>query len=110
MPAALEILLSPFRIFVEWPALACLPAVACMALAPWAGRRTSAAGTWMWAAYAAYEFAMSRRWLCSGECDIRVDLPVIYPALALISLIVVLRSALRWWRERYPVPPEPERP
>ena len=24
---------------------------------------------------------MKRRWLCSGECNIRVDLLVIYPAL-----------------------------
>jgi hypothetical protein len=37
---------------------------------------------------------MKRRWLCSGECNIRVDLLVIYPAL-LLGLVVAGISLLR---------------
>jgi hypothetical protein len=37
---------------------------------------------------------MQQRWLCSGECNIRVDLLVIYPAL-LIGLLVAALSLLR---------------
>jgi hypothetical protein len=33
---------------------------------------------------------MQLRWLCSGECNIRVDLLLIYPALALVSLLGVI--------------------
>ena len=47
-----------------------------------------------WALYAAYETAMAMRWLCSGECNIRVDLLVIVPALLLLSVAALL-AALR---------------
>jgi hypothetical protein len=35
--------------------------------------------------YAAYETGMQQRWLCTGECNIRVDLLLIYPILLLAS-------------------------
>jgi hypothetical protein len=34
-----------------------------------------------WIAYGVYEYLMQIRVLCSGECDIRVDLLLIYPVL-----------------------------
>jgi hypothetical protein len=37
----------------------------------------------MWLLYAVYETGMQQRWLCSGECNIRVDLLLIYPLLIL---------------------------
>jgi hypothetical protein len=37
---------------------------------------------------------MQRRWLCSGECNIRIDLLVIYPAL-LVSLVIAAVSLFR---------------
>ena len=43
-----------------------------------------------WSAYAVYESLMYMRILCSGECNIRVDLLLIYPFLLLISLIAVI--------------------
>jgi hypothetical protein len=46
----------------------------------WARSRTTAVGV-VWLLYAAYEIGMQQRWLCSGECNIRLDLLVIYPAL-----------------------------
>lgn len=32
---------------------------------------------------------MQQRWLCSGECNIRVDLVLIYPLLLIISAAAV---------------------
>jgi len=45
-----------------------------------------------WLSYAAYEPAMARRILCSGECDIRVDLLLIYPLLIAVSLAAVVAA------------------
>jgi hypothetical protein len=39
----------------------------------------------MWVLYSAYETGMQQRWLCTGECNIRVDLLLIYPVLLLAS-------------------------
>jgi hypothetical protein len=36
-----------------------------------------------WLLYAAYEVGMKQRWLCTGECNIRIDLLAIYPLLLL---------------------------
>jgi hypothetical protein len=47
-----------------------------------------------WLAYTAWETGMKLRLLCSGECNIRVDLLLIYPLLLLLSIasvVVVLR-------------------
>jgi hypothetical protein len=41
---------------------------------------------------------MQQRWLCSGECNIRIDLLVIYPAL-FVGLVVGALSLLRGTRE-----------
>ena len=35
----------------------------------------------IWLSYSVYEFLMYKRVLCSGECNIRVDLLLIYPIL-----------------------------
>lgn len=35
--------------------------------------------TILWGVYTLYEYLMHTRVLCSGECNIRVDLLVIYP-------------------------------
>jgi hypothetical protein len=34
-----------------------------------------------WGLYAVYEYLMHERILCSGECNIRIDLLLIYPLL-----------------------------
>jgi hypothetical protein len=51
-----------------------------------------AAGAWL--TYFLYEEGMRRRILCSGECNIRVDLLLIYPILLVIS-VVAMAAALR---------------
>jgi hypothetical protein len=48
-----------------------------------------------WLAYVPYEYGMKFRLLCSGECNIRVDLLLIYAVLAVASvgsLVVFARN------------------
>ena len=86
--------MSAVGIFVALPWLALLPALVFGALAVRNHRRLVWLAAAAWLFYSAYETAMSRRILCSGDCNIRVDLLVIYPVLALLSLAGVI-SALR---------------
>lgn len=76
-------------ILVAWPWVAFLPAAG-LFLLYLRGRRRLALGAGLaWVLYAGYEFGMQRRWLCTGECNIRVDLFLIYPALLVLSLAAV---------------------
>lgn len=60
-----------------------------------------------WALYAAYEALMYARVLCSGECNIRVDLLLIYPALVLSTVWLALAAAQRaLGRRRDAQPPD----
>ncbi len=43
-----------------------------------------------WLAYFPYEQAMKMRVLCSGECNIRVDLLLFYPLLAVLSVLALV--------------------
>jgi hypothetical protein len=55
----------------------------------------------LWLLYAVYEYLMYRRALCSGECNVRVDLLVIYPTLLAVTLAGVGRVLYaQWKRER----------
>jgi hypothetical protein len=59
--------------------------------AAWKSRRPIIAATALaWLSYAGYETAMRLRWLCSGECNIRVDLLVIYPVLLVMSIVALV--------------------
>lgn len=40
----------------------------------------------LWVIYSIYEYLMYIRILCSGECNIRIDLLIIYPVLIGLSL------------------------
>ena len=53
----------------------------------------------LWILYAGYEALMKLRVLCSGECNIRVDLLVLYPALFLVSLAAIVEFLLRRKRD-----------
>lgn len=79
-------------LFIAWPLLALVPA-ALFALLGWRKRRRAA---WIaaaaWVVYAVYELGMKHRILCSGECNIRVDLLLFYPLLFALSLVALWRS------------------
>ena len=77
-------------LFVVTPWLALLPALAFAAAAWWRGGRAGWVAAGVWALYAAYEMGMRRRWFCTGECNIRVDLLLLHPLLLLGSLAAVV--------------------
>lgn len=97
-------LLSGMAILIEYPALAAIIGVVLLVLGRRTHRRTAIGVGIVWLLYAAYETGMQRRWLCSGECNIRIDLLVIYPVLV-IGLVAAGVSLLRGRRD--PRPPTP---
>jgi hypothetical protein len=54
----------------------------------------------LWILYGVYEFLMQARVLCSGECNIRVDLLLIYPFLLVYTLATALRVGKVLWHRR----------
>jgi hypothetical protein len=79
-------------ILIVYPWLALVPA-GCLAVLWWWGRSAVAAvAAILWAGYAGYEYLMLTRVLCTGECNIRVDLLLIYPLLVLLLLGAVATS------------------
>lgn len=73
-------------IFIAWPLLALVPSVLFAILYRVTRRPFTALAAAVWLCYTGYEYAMQRRWLCSGECNIRVDLLVIYPLLIALTI------------------------
>jgi hypothetical protein len=75
----------PLAVFIEYAWLAAVIG-AFFAVAGWRRhRRRAMAVGFAWALYAVYETGMHQRWLCTGECNIRVDLLLILPVLLLMS-------------------------
>jgi hypothetical protein len=83
-------------VLIESPLLALIPAGVFIALFAVSRKFLvlTAAGAWL--AYLPYEYAMKLRILCSGECNIRVDLLAIYPVLFILSVVglIVFARAL----------------
>lgn len=77
-------------IFIANPWLAILVAGAFAALWRWSGGKMAAAAALAWTAYGGYEYLMFSRILCTGECNIRIDLLFVYPMLFLTSLLAVV--------------------
>ena len=83
-------------LFILLPPLALVPAVV-FAYSFVRCRRTIVLITSIaWLAYFAYQQAMQLRILCSGECNIRVDLLLLYPALAVLSAVALFAH----WKAR----------
>ncbi|HET6341701.1 MAG TPA: hypothetical protein VFG78_05905 [Gemmatimonadota bacterium] len=79
-------------ILIEWPLLALLPLALFLALFVWSLSRVALVAALLWALYVPYELAMKHRILCSGECNIRIDLLVIYPLLIVTSALAVVMA------------------
>jgi hypothetical protein len=81
--------------FIYWPFLALVLALVLGLLYFWCRRSVVLVAAIAWLAYFPYEQAMKLRILCSGECNIRVDLLLFYPILALFTiraLIVCIKT------------------
>jgi len=87
--------------FIEYPLAAAVIGLLLLWLGRVARRRTAVAIGVLWLLYAVYETGMQERWLCSGECNIRIDLLAIYPALLVGSLAAAI-SLLRGPRKPQP--------
>ena len=55
----------------------------------------------LWILYAVYEYLVQIRVLCSGECNIRVDLLLIYPVLFIYTVASILRTGKAFWQRRF---------
>ncbi|MGE0161245.1 MAG: hypothetical protein AB7T31_17755 [Gemmatimonadales bacterium] len=58
----------------------------------WRRRRAAGVAAVAWGAYGVYELLMQARVLCTGECNIRVDLLLIYPLLLVLSLVAIAKA------------------
>jgi hypothetical protein len=77
-------------ILIERPYLALGPAALFGALYSRRRRPFVLVAALAWLAYFPYEQAMKLRILCSGECNIRVDLLLLYPLLVIVSVIAAV--------------------
>ena len=86
---------SALAVFIDQPLLALVPAALFILLFAATRSRWSLVAAGMWAGYAVYEYGMKARILCSGECNIRIDLLFVYPVLILCSGAAVFLSLRR---------------
>jgi hypothetical protein len=77
-------------ILMPYPWIAFVVAAGLAALAAASRRRVAGGAAAAWALYGLYEYGMKLRVLCTGECNIRVDLLLAYPLLLAISLWAVI--------------------
>jgi len=80
-------------VLIVWPFLALVPALVFAWLFGRYRRPLVLVASLAWLAYFPYELAMKLRILCSGECNIRVDLLLLYPLLAVLSALAIYASA-----------------
>jgi hypothetical protein len=80
-------------VFIEYPWLAGIIAIAFAVMVGWQRTLSGATAAALWALYTVYEYLMRARILCSGECNIRVDLLLIYPILLVSSIVAIVMTA-----------------
>lgn len=81
-------------IFISEPWIALIPAV--VFLFAWYMRDdlVAAIAAFSWSGYAVIETLNKYKVTCSGECNIRIDLLMIYPGLILMSVAALVSIAL----------------
>ncbi len=85
----MDLFYSSFAIFIAQPILGLVPGAGFLILARLRRSRFALVTGLVWIAYTLYEAGMSARILCSGECNIRIDLLFIYPILAMLTVIAI---------------------
>ena len=91
----LSLLYESFGFFVQWPLAALGPAALFLAAYFWKRGALCGLASTLWVIYTVYELLMKWRVLCSGECNIRVDLLVLYPGLFVVSLAAIVELVLK---------------
>ena len=84
--------MSYLGIMIAYPWMAWVVAAGLAAL--WRGSRSKAVAVAAvaWAFYGGYEYLMLARILCTGECNIRVDLLLLYPLLLALAVLAVVQG------------------
>ena len=77
--------------FIQWPLAALVPAGLLGAGFFLRRRSLMAITALLWLGYAIYESLMKARVLCSGECNIRVDLLLLSPVLWILTIVAVVQ-------------------
>lgn len=80
-----------FVIFVERPWVALVPAMIFYLLYYPFRLKLVLAAALLWTVYSLYELGIWNGLFCDQDCNIRVDLLAIYPLLAVISGLAILR-------------------
>jgi hypothetical protein len=91
----MSFVLGALAFFIRWPLAALVPALVFGFLYFRRQLPFSLIAAILWALYAVYESLMKVRVLCSGECNIRIDLLALYPLLAIVSLVALIELAVR---------------
>lgn len=94
------ILFKWMGIFAGYPWLILIPIALFAIIALLARARFAFIVTLLWVVYGIYEWLMFARILCSGDCNIRMDLLFIYPVLLLLSLTTLIVYAPRIFLKR----------
>ena len=87
-------------VLVTHPWIGLIIAAAFIAIWLWCGRLTAVFTAILWLAYSVYEHLKLMRVLCTGDCNIRVDLLLIYPVLLIASAAALIHSLIKAARHR----------
>ena len=80
-------------LLTDHPALIVAPIIVFAALAVWSRSRIAWVATGAWVLYLLYELGMYAGVFCSGdECVKRTPLYVVYPLLAFLSLVALVKG------------------
>lgn len=85
-------------VLIDKPLLAAVPGGVFLALYAVSRKFLVLAAAGAWLVYLPYEYAMKLRILCSGECNIRIDLLLLYPALFVVSLVGLIVCVGTVWK------------
>lgn len=77
-------------VFAGYPWLVVIPITLFIFIGHAAKARFATVTAFLWLIYGMYEWMMYARILCSGDCNIRMDLLFIYPMLLLASLTTMI--------------------
>jgi hypothetical protein len=96
-----------FYLLVDYPILILVPIIFFTALALWSRSRTAWIAAAGWNLYLIYELGMKASEFCSyDECMKRTPLYVVYPLLALLSMVALVQGYVhirdKHYRERLP--------
>jgi len=95
----LSLLYESFGFLTRWPLAALASAALFLAGYFWKRGALTGLAAGLWIPYAVYEHLMKWRVLCTGECNIRANLLVLYPALAVVSVAALAEFVIRRKKE-----------